>query len=209
MKHVVLLGDSIFDNAAYVPDGPPVIEQLRSQLSPEWTATLLAVDGDVTEDVHRQLQNLPEDASHLVVSCGGNDALRYLPVLTESVSTVSEALGRFGSIRSDFQSKYRRMLGALQASDCNVVACTVYDRVPDLGATEFAALAMFNEIILREAIGASVRLIDLRHVCSESSDYSPLSPIEPSEQGGEKIVTAIADALRMSESDNPYVEVHK
>ena len=50
MKHVVLLGDSIFDNASYVPGQPPVIEQLRSQLPPSWAATLLAVDGDVTED---------------------------------------------------------------------------------------------------------------------------------------------------------------
>ena len=28
MGHVVLLGDSIFDNAWYVPNRPPVIEQL-------------------------------------------------------------------------------------------------------------------------------------------------------------------------------------
>ena len=30
MNHVVLLGDSIFDNASYVPGKPPVIEQLRT-----------------------------------------------------------------------------------------------------------------------------------------------------------------------------------
>jgi hypothetical protein len=29
MKHVVLLGDSIFDNTVYVPGKPAVIEQLR------------------------------------------------------------------------------------------------------------------------------------------------------------------------------------
>ena len=33
MKHIVLLGDSIFDNAAYVGGGPDVIEQLRSTLA--------------------------------------------------------------------------------------------------------------------------------------------------------------------------------
>ncbi len=27
MSHVVLLGDSIFDNARYVPGGPPVVER--------------------------------------------------------------------------------------------------------------------------------------------------------------------------------------
>ncbi len=32
MGHVVLLGDSIFDNARYVADRPPVIEQVRRAL---------------------------------------------------------------------------------------------------------------------------------------------------------------------------------
>lgn len=32
MPHIVLLGDSIFDNAADVPGEPPVIEQLRARL---------------------------------------------------------------------------------------------------------------------------------------------------------------------------------
>ena len=54
MKHVVLLGDSIFDNASYVPGKQPVIDQLRGQLPTSWEATLLAVDGDVTKDVLKQ-----------------------------------------------------------------------------------------------------------------------------------------------------------
>ena len=32
MKHVVLLGDSVFDNSAYVPNEPDVIEQLKRKL---------------------------------------------------------------------------------------------------------------------------------------------------------------------------------
>jgi len=42
MKHVVLLGDSIFDNKAYVGDGPDVITQVREALPDGWTATLAA-----------------------------------------------------------------------------------------------------------------------------------------------------------------------
>jgi hypothetical protein len=72
MGHVVLLGDSIFDNARYVPDRPPVVEQVRKCLPPGWRASLLAVDGHVTEDVLTQLTHLPSDATHLFVSAGGN-----------------------------------------------------------------------------------------------------------------------------------------
>ncbi len=45
MNHVVLLGDSIFDNARDVPGGPSVIEHLRRILPAGWQATLLAQAG--------------------------------------------------------------------------------------------------------------------------------------------------------------------
>src|SRR4051812_13229846 len=92
MGHVVLLGDSIFDNARYVPDRPPVIEQLRRTLPAGWQASLLAVDGNITHDVVRQLQGLPADATHLFVSCGGNDALGESTILHELAATVGDAL---------------------------------------------------------------------------------------------------------------------
>ena len=80
-RHLVLLGDSIFDNAAYVPGGrPAVIDQVRSRLPEGWSATLLARDGSVIDDVHRQLE-LPADATHLVLSVGGNDVLHQIPIL--------------------------------------------------------------------------------------------------------------------------------
>ena len=55
MKHIVLLGDSVFDNAAYVAGGPDVIEQVRERLPAGWRATLRAVDGSVIGSVERQL----------------------------------------------------------------------------------------------------------------------------------------------------------
>lgn len=48
---VVLLGDSVFDNAAYVGGGSDVAQQLRTILTGDWQVTLLAVDGHVIADV--------------------------------------------------------------------------------------------------------------------------------------------------------------
>jgi hypothetical protein len=59
MGHVILLGDSIFDNAAYVSGGPDVVSQLRAALPAGWQASLLAVDGAVITDVPRQLARMP------------------------------------------------------------------------------------------------------------------------------------------------------
>ena len=94
MNHVVLLGDSIFDNASYVPGGPDVTQHLRRAL-PGWRVTLLAVDGAVVDDVARQLQALPADATHLVVSAGGNDALiQGSFALQQEAGSVAAALHR-------------------------------------------------------------------------------------------------------------------
>ena len=92
LKHIVLIGDSIFDNAGYVDDGDSVIDQLHRKLPDGVKATLLAVDGDVTNDVYAQLEKLPTDTSHVIVSCGGNDALRIASILNSQVNSVGEAM---------------------------------------------------------------------------------------------------------------------
>ena len=65
MSHVVLLGDSIFDNGAYTGGAPDVVSELRSRLPAEWEASLLSVDGARIDDVPRQLEPLPGNATHM------------------------------------------------------------------------------------------------------------------------------------------------
>jgi hypothetical protein len=49
---------------------------------------------------------------------------------------------------------------------------------------------LFNDAITRAAFSRALPLIDLRLICDEPADYA--NPIEPSEQGGDKIAAAIA-----------------
>jgi hypothetical protein len=193
MGHVVLLGDSIFDNARYVPDRPAVIDQLRQSLPRGWQASLLAVDGNICEDVASQLNALPPDATHLIVSAGGNDALGETSILEETACTVGEALGIMHDVRARFRDSYRAMLRVLRDREKPTAVCTVYDSIPDLGSAEESALAVFNEVILREAFSAGLPVIDLRLVCDRPSDYSHVSSIEPSVSGGAKIARVIAE----------------
>ena len=195
MNHVVLLGDSIFDNATYVPGKPAVIDQLRKNLPAGWKATLLAVDGNVTADVQHQIRRLPDDATHLIASCGGNDALGHVSIINQPAGSVAEVLELFTSIRTSFQQTYRQMIETLSGLKRHLAICTVYDCVPGMEGIPMTALAMFNEVILREAFIAKIPVIDLRLICSKSSDYSEISAIEPSAVGGEKIVQAIVRML--------------
>jgi hypothetical protein len=193
MLHIVLLGDSVFDNSAYVSGGPDVLQQLRRRLPEGEQATLLAVDGHVTTDVPRQLARLPDNATHFVVSVGGNDALRASGVIEHPSRSVAEALGLLADVRERFQTAYAAMLNVVQATARPTALCTIYDprySDPQRRRLTTTALALLNDLITREAFARGFSLIDLRVLCNEDTDFA--NPIEPSVQGGQKIANAIA-----------------
>jgi hypothetical protein len=194
--HVVLLGDSILDNARYVPGGPAVIDHVRRVLPAGWRATLLASDGSVAAGVLRQLDRLPADATHLVISAGGNNALDQSSlVLHEPAGSFAEVLSRLAEIRVEFQSEYRQMLQSVLARGLPTAVCTIYDAIPGLERPEHMVVSLFNEVILREAFRAGVSVIDLRLICNEAADYARSSPIEPSVSAGFKIAGAVSRAI--------------
>jgi len=195
MSHLVLLGDSIFDNGAYVDGAPAVIDQVRVRLPKGWHASLLAVDGNTTVDIVQQVQRKPLDATHLVLSVGGNDALGCLPQMGESVSNVIGALKKLSKLREAFRSRYASVLSELQALNKPLMVCTIYDAVPGLSDALKAALGLFNDVILREAIRSGLPVLDLREICTEAGDFSLKSPIEPSSAGGAKLADRIVAAL--------------
>ena len=201
-KHIVLFGDSIFDNAIYAPDSPSVINHLQSLIPLDWKATLIAHDGDVTSDVEEQYSLMPEGVTHMVISVGGNDALMALNVFSLPADTVNNALTILAKVRKDFQRGYRAMLWRGLSYQLPLAVCTIYDAVPGLTPEAQTALSLFNDTITREAAVAGVSVIDLRHVCTEADDYSAISPIEPSMQGGKKIAQAILDCF----FDHPPVD---
>ena len=196
MPHIILLGDSIFDNAAYVAGGPAVIDQVRQNLPTGWQATLLAVDGDTAAGALRQLQRLPVDATHLVLSVGGNDALNCLPQLDAPASNLKQGLAKLSRLKSEFEVSYRVLIKDLLALSRPLLVCTIYDHVPGLPPELVTALGVFNDVILREAIRHRLPVLDLRMICTEHSDYSVVSPIEPSSQGGAKIASRLVAAVR-------------
>lgn len=190
--HVVLLGDSIFDNARYVPGEPCVHDQLRRELGARGEASLLATDGDVTADVLGQLTHLPAAATHLVVSSGGNDALRHRTLLAKPIANSSELLGELAAVQDEFAATYTAMLRALTAKALPSVVCTVYDSnfpQPEKRLAD-VALAVFNATILRLAGEFGVPVIDLRRIFTSPADYA--NPIEPSALGGAKMTAVIA-----------------
>lgn len=196
MGHVALLGDSILDNGAYTGDGPDVVTQLRPLLPAGWAATLLALDGSVALDLLAQAARVPRDATHLVVSAGGNDALGHVGLLGAPARSAGEVLDQLAAAAAGFEADYRAGLGSVLRLGRPTILCTIYNgSSPDavFQRRAAAALTLFNDVILRVAFEHGLPVIDLRFVCSEAADYA--NPIEPSSHGGAKIARAIAGAV--------------
>ncbi len=196
-QHLVLLGDSIFDNAAYVPGRrPAVIDHVRNRLPEGWLATLLARDGSVISNVYRQLEALPHDATHLVLSAGGNDALSEVGTLERNVRTVGQGLVVLADVRERFERDYRRLMGSIRDRGLSPGVCTVYN--PDFANPVerrgiVVALTLFNDCIIRVAREFQFPVLELRAVCTEAADF--VAEIEPSLRGGAKIAEAICQSF--------------
>jgi len=127
MPHLVLIGDSIFDNAAYTGGGPDVVSQVRGLLAHGWEATLLARDGSTTDDVADQLGRLPTQSTHLVLSVGGNNALMHQRILEAPVSSMAASIEALADIASDFERRYRLAIAACLDTALPLAVCTVYN----------------------------------------------------------------------------------
>lgn len=206
--HIVLLGDSIFDNQRYTEGGPDVITQVKQFLPVGWKASLLAVDGSTTHDVLAQVRRLPSDASHLVLSAGGNDALMEADVLRTVVKWSAEVIDRLAEIAQRFDADYRRVLGACQEFGLPLSICTIYNGCfPDKEYQRriSTALTIFNDVILRAGIDLGLSVVDLRLVCNSDRDYA--NPIEPNSTGGAKIAHTLVNLVTGSIAGDAGIRV--
>ncbi len=197
-KHLILAGDSIFDNDGYVLGEAGVIEQLRCALPATCSASKVAVDGDCIRHVKDQIAGLPSNATDLIVSVGGNDA-RFHSALLSKVNKANDLDTILSAPLAEFTADYRLMLDCAKATGLKVYVCTIYTAVPfeDPIWRQFAPLAIgkFNEVIVAEANAHGIPVLHLQNVCTDANDFSAVSPIEPSNQGGQKIVDHIVEIV--------------
>ncbi len=116
-----------------MPGGPDVVQQLRDRLPNGWRATLLAVDGAVTDSVARQLARIPADATSLVISAGGNDALGEAYLLDQPARSVGEAVGRLADAQARFAQRYAAIIKTVlttRMDRCGVGSYGSFLRVP-------------------------------------------------------------------------------
>lgn len=190
--HLVLLGDSTLDNGAYTGGKPDVLAQLRRILPAGSKATLLARDGATTEDIPAQLSRTPSDATHLLLSVGGNNALMRQGLLQAPAASTAEAILMLADAVLEFETDYRKTIAACLALRLPLAVCTVYNGNFDdarYRRLTRSAIALFDDAIMRTAVENRLKVIELRLICARPEDYA--NQIEPSSAGAAKIARAI------------------
>lgn len=196
-RALVLLGDSILDNAAYTRPAPDTAHHLRQAVGSAWTVECLAQDGATIADVRFQLAELSSRADCMVVSVGGNDAAQHIDLLDRRVSTAAAVLHELGTIADRFASAYLELATTVLPHTGRLVLCTIYE--PPLFDPLSARLArvplgVLNDRIIQIASRLRLEVLELRTVCTDVEDF--VQHIEPSARGARKIAGAIAALLQ-------------
>lgn len=195
MPHLVLLGDSVFDNGPYVPLGHDVGNQLRECLPDHWSLDVLAEDGATTADIETQLRGMPKQATHILLSVGGNDALLRSDLLVSPVESTLEAFQLLSDAAQTFGSNYGRALRQCLGFGIPTAICTIYEGSFNdecVRRSTSAALTAFNDVIYRAAVENKLPVLELRAICNQAQDF--VNSIEPSTVGGMKLARTIARA---------------
>ncbi|NBB90317.1 MAG: hypothetical protein GVY23_03810 [Spirochaetes bacterium] len=133
----------------------------------------------------------------------GPDSSRIL----KELGSATHLLDVLAVIQHEFVRDYESALGALRDTGLPAAVCTVYDAIPRLEPRYRTALSVFNDQIVKGAASAGLHIIDLRAICTEDTDDSRASPIEPSDSGGRKIAQAIARLYRNEVAGGRVAEI--
>jgi hypothetical protein len=195
VKTLGLFGDSILDNAHYTQGEPDTTAHLQ-RLLPDWSVSLKAVDGSTMQDVPGQLAGIAPKISVAVISIGGNDAVQHIGLLNKPTVNSSETLDQLLEIADEFEAQYESAVRTVEEVSERTILCTIYE-VP-LEPERYAQLAkvplaLLNDRIVRIATRLGTDVLDLRGICTESTDF--VLQIEPSATGARKIANAIADLV--------------
>ena len=190
IRHLVLLGDAL----ANIDLGTGSAEEaLVPRPRNAWKLTVL----DAAQALRRgPLRVIPDDATHVVVSVEGGWAIQASGLLQSGARTIRDALGTLATSADVFEDVFAQLVQSALEAALPAVVCTLvpsrFDQ-PEDQRIAAAALAIFNDRIVRRAFAAHFPIVDLRLVCDENADYATETLL--SRSGVRKAANVIRAAL--------------
>ena len=169
IRHLVLLGDAL-ENIDMGTE--PVEAVLVPRPRNPWKLTVIEAPHVLDRGWAR---TIPLDATHIVICIDGGWAIEASGLLRASASSVSAALDTLAAAADQFEEIFAKLIASAGEAGLPTMVCTLVPsrhEEPSRRRTAAAALAIFNDRILRQSVAAKLSIIDLRFVCDEDADYA-------------------------------------
>jgi hypothetical protein len=190
IRHLVLLGDALQN----IDLGKG---QAESSLVPRprnpWKLTVLQ-----PPEVLRQgrARVIPAGVTHIGICVDGAWAIATSGLLQGGARTIREALDVLASAADEFEGMFARLIAAATEAAVPTIVCTLVPArymEPSQERVAAAALAIFNDRILRRTIAAQLSIVELRLICDEEGDYASETLL--SHAGVRKVANVARSAL--------------
>lgn len=190
IRHLVLLGDAL-ENIDMGAEPPEAVLVPRPR-NP-WKLTILEAPHVLERGWSRAI---PIDATHIGICIDGGWAIEASGLLRGRASSVSEALETLAEAADQFEEVFAKLVASAREAGLPTVVCTLVPsrhEEPSRRRAAAAALAIFNDRIVRQSVAASLSIVDLRFVCDEDGDYASETLL--SRAGVRKVANVARSAL--------------
>jgi len=189
-KNIILLGDSILNNTTYVKKEETIHQLLLNKINPTKTNQLYYMPKDeaVIADIYDQFANIPADLDnpYFVLSVGGNDILKLSGDNKKEIKNIF--------------SKYKKLVKALQTRfpTSKLFLMNIY-LPPTITPQQKTAITEWNSLLydyVTDPKNNIKSLIAINYKLNQKDDF--INDLEPSFQGGQKIVELLITTLTSS-----------
>lgn len=180
-NYVILMGDSVLNNANYVPSGKSVVDILKKKIS---NVLNVSKDGATISDLYGQLDKIPSKLNkaetYIFISAGGNDILNKQSELSNA--DIIKLFNRY----MDFLKALRIKLGSTKINIMNL-----YLPANPRYQSYKASIDQWNKLLNENStkIGEIYNVVDLYSLLTTPKDF--IYDIEPSESASEKLANLI------------------
>lgn len=181
MENIILVGDSILNNANYVSPGLTVYDLIKSKHS---NVEIYAADNSAIKDVIKQVENIPDKFNtkntYVFISAGGND------ILNLSIHQDSDTTKKLFDM-------YLLLIKAIKQRlpNANIISLNIYYPPNPYYKIFYSTVELWNNLLKKHKDINGFSLIDINKLLTDEDDFT--HDIEPSDIGGEKIANAIVD----------------
>lgn len=181
---IVLIGDSMLNNSAYVLANQSVPDLLSKKLVGN-TVYNFAKDGATINDCYAQLDKISTELNnsrtYIVVSCGGNNILSSRSLKPADMNNLF--------------NEYSELLKSIKTRvpNASLYVINLYTPTNSHYVSYHKAIDQWNQLLEDNKSSLQYKIINTSSLLVTDEDFT--YNIEPSEKGGKKIVEAIVNSL--------------